>query len=226
MTEIDKSLIEITTNLGINHEVNKTAKKDLEQSRGEFFDAATKALEEGILAQRNVEAPRQTGGQRDIIETWIAKWHPGWRVVAIENTEDGYDVQLEEDPALKKFVFVNPDDEHVYQRNAIQGNPSVDDDLLKSEDPDLWERISNPVPYQGLELLRDFCEFMDIGYSDMMGWIKAVQSGTDWPRVLVDPEEISDEDLAKMQKYLVPGSISLRLESPRVAKPEELEGDG
>jgi hypothetical protein len=222
MSDQDRSLIEITLDLGINHEVNKTAKKDLDTSRGEFFEAATKALEEGILAQRSVGIPRTLGGQRDLVETWAAKWYPGWRVVSVDDDEK---VQLEEDPSLKKFVYVNKEDGRVYQRNAIQGNPSLDDDALKADDPELWERISRPVPYPDTERLQEFCDFADVPYDTMMSWVETKQSGDDWARVLIDPEEMSDADMAAMQPYLVPAPVTLRLEAPRDAKPEELEDD-
>lgn len=222
MTDTDRSLIDITLDLGINHEVSKTSKSELEKSRGEFFDAATQTLETGILAKRTVEAPKALGGHRDLIETWAERWHPGWRVIATDDSEDNPAVQLEEDPSLKKFTFVNPDDGKVYTRNAIQGNPSLDDEQLKLDDPDLWVRISNPVPYPELDRLQEFCEFMDISYPDMMGWVQTKESGTDWPRVLIPIEEMSNEDFAQIEKYLVPAPISLRLESPRKAKPEDI----
>lgn len=218
----DRNLIDITFDLGINHEISKASKKDLESSRSEFFDIATKTLEEGSLAKRNITINDNCG---ESVDLYIEKWYPGWRMVKSKPIDDGFLVQIEEDPSLKKFVFINPSDGRVYQRNAIQGNPYLDDDKIKQRDPDLWERISNPIPYQNIDQLIEFCEFADIPYEIMMGWVETKQASYDWPRSLVDMDEMSDDDFNEIQKYLVPGSISLRLEPPRIAKSEDLESD-
>ena len=42
------------------------------------------------------------------------------------------------------------------------------------------------------------------------------------PRMLKDLDKVSNKDLAAMQAYFVPGSMVVKLDAPRQAKPEEL----
>lgn len=41
-------------------------------------------------------------------------------------------------------------------------------------------------------------------------------------RVLKDLDTVSDKDLAALQEYFVPGKMTVKLDAPRAAKPEEL----
>jgi hypothetical protein len=104
------------------------------------------------------------------------------------------EVVIEEDPSFKKFVYINHEDGYVYRRNVSQAGPSLDDDRLKAENPKLWKRITQEEEIPA----------------------KVV-------RVLKDLETLPDKDLAAMQEYFVPGSMTVKLDAPRKAKPDELD---
>lgn len=222
--EQERTLDEITLDLGINHLVEKEAKEEKENGRSEFFAAATATLEKGILAQKVVEVS-MAGALNESPEEWVAKWHPGWRVVEIK-TEDSQNssIQLEEDPSLLKFTYVNEEDDQVYCRNATQGVPQFDDDGLITDHPDLWKRISTPIDPPGLPLLVEYCEDHD-QLKDMVSWIELARLKEDWPRIMIPLEDMSAADLLVVQQYLVAAPIKLVLLAPRAAKPED-ESDG
>ena|ERR1019366_1994259 len=107
---------------------------------------------------------------------------------------DDDSVLIEEDPSFKKFVYINHEDGYVYRRNVSQSGPSLDDDRLKAENPKLWKRITQEEEIPA----------------------KVV-------RVLKDLETLPDKDLAAMQEYFVPGSMTVKLDAPRKAKQDELD---
>jgi hypothetical protein len=111
----------------------------------------------------------------------------------VYENDDG-SVIIEEDPSFKKFVYINHDDGNLYRRNVSQSGPSLDDDRLKVENPKLWKRITQEEEVPA----------------------KVV-------RVLKDLETLPDKDLAAMQEYFVPGSMTVKLDAPRKAKPDELD---
>jgi hypothetical protein len=110
------------------------------------------------------------------------------------NDNDDGSVLIEEDPSFKKFIYINHGDGYVYRRNVSQAGPSLDDDRLKAENPKLWKRITQEEEVPA----------------------KVV-------RVLKDLETLPDKDLAAIQEYFVPGSMTVKLDAPRKAKPDELD---
>lgn len=112
------------------------------------------------------------------------------------NDNDDGSVLIEEDPSFKKFVYVNHEDGYVYRRNVSQGGPSLDDDRLKVENPKLWKRITQEEEIPA----KVVC-------------------------VLKDMETLPDKDLAAIQEYFVPGPMTVKLDAPRKAKPDELDAE-
>lgn len=56
----------------------------------------------------------------------------------------------------KPFEFVNESDGFLYSRQISQGAPSLDDEKLKREDPELWEEITYvPEPERILRPLEE-----------------------------------------------------------------------
>lgn len=200
-------LEEVCTKLGKAHKAQKEEKDNLENGRNEFFTLATETLEKTTLAKMVVEWPEGV----DPLE-YTSRYYPGWRAVKLVD----HKVQLEEDPALKKFVFVNPVDGKVYQRNAIQGQPQLDDELLREKDPDLWIRITD---VENRAWLGNLLYEMNVEPDE----IDEILITYDAPRVLKPADELDPEDLAAITDYLVPSPITLRLESPRKATDEELQ---
>lgn len=209
-------LAEITTQLGKTYVTAKGSAKNLDAEKKKFFKACTEAIEaDRTLAQQTIEIPDY--GQGDI-EAYVAKWHPGWRIVE-GKAETAI---IEEDPSLQKHVYVNQEDGQVYQRNIKEDTPQLDDELLRSKDSDLWEQITCPAKqYTWLMEFRDWVEGNAIKrlVDDFMD---AVDQGDE--RELRPLDDLSDEELDAISEYVVPGKLSTRLEPPREAKPEELDG--
>ena len=89
---------------------------------------------------------------------------------------------------------VNHDDGNIYRRNISQAGPSLDDERLKQENPKLWKRITEEREVPATVV-----------------------------RALKDLETLPDKDLAAMQEYFVPGPMTVKLDAPRKAKPDELD---
>jgi hypothetical protein len=190
-------LAAITTKLGSAHATSKKAEKELKESRSEFFVAIDdEIVENETLARQTIELPSDipfpVNEDDQGVINYVKQFHPGWRLADVGSKENTY--IIEEDPSFKKFVYVNRKDGQVYRRNVSQAGPSLDDERLKEENPELWKRIteSKVIPRQVT-------------------------------RVLKDLETVSNKDLAEMQEYFVPGPMTVKLDAPRKAKPDELD---
>lgn len=183
-------LSQITKDLGSAHQSSKELEQELKNCRSKFFEAVNEQiLSSETLARQTITVPEDMEP-----EAYIKHFHPGWRMVdpgSKEHMRTQTPYIIEEDPSFKKFVYVNHDDGNVYRRNVSQAGPSLDNERLEEEDPELWKRIS-------------------------MSKVQRV-------RVLKDMEEISNKDLAAMQEYFVPGPMTVKLDAPRKAKPDELD---
>jgi hypothetical protein len=174
-----KKLSTITTKLGKDHKLQKKYKKNLEADRKEFFAAVDREIAKQPLARRTFDL-NQTQEQLD---EWVLRFNPGWRIVEIDHGK----VIIEEDPTLKKFSFVNEKDGQVYTRGIVEEAPSLDDEKLQADHPDVWEKLTEPK------------------------------------RVLMDLSQADPADLAIMEKYLVPGQLKPRLETPRKVKVDDTD---
>src|SRR4051812_18767479 len=131
------SLEDTTSKLGEFHRKWKEAEKEKEKYKKQFFSEITEEVANEVVAQsvETVEAEDDEAAVR-ISERRFRRHH----VVDVRERADGdWDVVLEENPAFKPFVYVNPDDGQVYQRVVIDGSPYLDDDALREENPELWE---------------------------------------------------------------------------------------
>lgn len=153
-----RTLNKITADLGKAHKQNSKSKKNLEKYRQEFFDAVTFNLERKWRATKVIEIPSEALSlpSKDL-ENWIRVNHPGWQLQSLRSELNGfsglYEMVIEEDPALQNFVFLNSDDDMVYQRHAIQEAPVLDDEALKKDRPDVYARITKPVEPTPRELI-------------------------------------------------------------------------
>jgi len=193
MSDMPNNLQQITKQLGSAHKKKSEGEKELKASRAQFFEAIDQEiLSTQTLAQQTIEVPEDAADQEALLRH-VAVFYPGWQLGEVVPSvwADGLpsEIIIEENPAFKKFVYVNHEDGNVYRRNVSEGGPSLDDERLKAEDPALWKRITTT---------------------------KAV-------RVLKDMDTLPDKDLAAVQEYFVPGSMTVKLDAPRKAKPDELD---
>lgn len=144
------TLNDVTSMLGSQYRAWKAAEKRKDELKKDFFESVESTL--------SLETPAQTYEEIFASDDSLAaekaeKKFPTFRVLStLEAGEGVYRVVLEERIEFRPFVHINKDDGYVYQRQVTNGSPILDDDRLKAEDPDLWERISIlPVPERELK---------------------------------------------------------------------------
>lgn len=134
-----RDLIYITKLFGEAYDVAKRADGNKNLMKGEFFSAIDEILEEERRPHKTVNVPE---GEK--AENYVKRYYPGWRIFLTAD-EDGGHVEIERDPALMRYTFVNPEDKLVYARTTVEEGPSLDEEALAAEDPDLWAEITEPV---------------------------------------------------------------------------------
>ena len=232
MTEFDfESDIEaITKNLKKHHTGKKKEEQALQDSRDEFFAAATERLELQPRATRTIMIPAKAGKASGMgiiictdeeVETYVHRFYPEWKIVKIE--DEPFQVLVEEDPAWMKYTYISKDRKTIFQRGITQSSPYLDDASLKEDDPGLWLRITTCLIEEELRAFASSAA-QQIG-GEVIGQMQVyIEAHIDeWPRILKSFETLSEEDYAVMQDYIIPGKLSYRLESPRKPKREELE---
>lgn len=138
-TDIPQTLDEITDELVDSYNTFKDAEKEKDKDRLKFFKACDVEVQ-GDLARMTIEIPEGDSEPLDI-EEFVKVFHPGWRLVEGRAAT----AVIEEDPSSKPYVHINRKLGMVIKREVSQGGPSLDDERLKREDPDLWKRISKPT---------------------------------------------------------------------------------
>lgn len=220
------SLTDIRMTTNIFGSIYRSAKgkdgweKLLKETQQEFFDAVTAHLETTILAQKTVLQP---------------EYYPGWRILDDRdwhNEERG--ILIEEDPAIKPYAYVNTDDGYVYKRGVTRKEDTLDVERLREEDEDLYHEMTY-VDLSMKSLLQSAMLFAhvddiedppDTSEEDIQWAIDQAEAFTNWfdvERTFKEPKDWTPKQAAKLQKYLVPGTVSPRLVPPRKATEEELE---
>lgn len=228
MTEFDFNIEEVTAKVKEHHAGKKDEEKELAEARDEFFAAATERLEQQPRATRTIIVPTSFQGRiiasNEEVETYVHRYHPEWKIISIE--DEPFRVLVEEDPAWMKYTYVSEDRKTIFQRNVVQATEELDDAALREEDPELWLRITTSPEEQ---LLFQFAKEVDgesgVDY-EMIAWELrkfCTNHRDEFLRLLRPFDTLSEEDFTAVQKYIVPGKLSYRLESPRKPKPEELE---
>lgn len=218
---MSNELTKITKRFGTAYDRSKKAETALKTQQQKLFQAFNKDLENRLLARRSHHYPAWKELNEKDQNAWVKKHHPGWKVVGYER---GWLI-LEQDPAFQKFTFVNPVDGRVYGRTTVEGSPSLDDEALRNDNPELWKEITEwPEPWYSL------VEDLIVGYTTIPyapgaldTAVSRVLSDHGVQRVLKDINTLTDEQIMDMDDYFIPGPLTVRLVAPRTAKPEELE---
>lgn len=218
MSQLD----EVTKQFGDAYLIAKHAEEAKKSTQTAMFDAFTRHLSQRTLRQQTINIPDELVGE-DLtsIETWITRHYPGWRFVAqfdIGSTR----VIIEEDPKLVKFTHLNRDTGTIYGRTINQASPSLDDELLRTKDPALWERVTTwPEPWASL-VVATVRSMVSTRWSDATVNAKVDELLREQNVQRTLRTDLSDDDWQALEPYLVPGAITVKLMTPRVAKPEEL----
>lgn len=209
------SLVKITTDLGVAYKKWKSGEKEKDKAK-ELLWKEINALAEAEPEEKLITV--EGLADEDTIENYVEREHPAWRIDEWRKDDDGtYEVILLLRPELKDFTFVNAEDGMVYRRQFNNGSPTLDDDLLRRQDPDLWVRISDIPQYDDIaELVFE----AGVDHREIDEWIQKHWKG---PRTLKSLDSLDDDTLAEVQPYIHPGKPTVSLPAPRKAKPEELE---
>lgn len=221
--QLFQELREATADFGEAYDLAAQGKKLSETNKASFYDLADQALADERLPQKTIEIPLDYHGT---IAEFVAAYYPAWRVLRFQLISDEAPVEalIEKDPAKMKFTFTNPKDKKTYQRSYQEGHASIDIDRLRDEDPDLWLEISAwpSAPHLLGDYLKylfpesridiDFDKFLD-EHGERLGVERILRPSSEW----------SEKQAGALQKYAVPGKLTMMIVKPRQATEEELE---
>lgn len=181
--ETEETIKEIVEGLSVVYHAEKQAQKKKEEFRKSFFEAVTASFGDDDLAEDLVTVDAESG--EEAIRLAAAKY-PKYNIVDTRkhpDLEGKYEVIIEENPEFKSFAVEVGGE--VWQRQSVVGSPTVDDEALQAEDPDLFEAVTFvPEPERQMRSLA----------------------------------ELDDATLAKLERYIRRGKITLKLPAPKAVK--------
>lgn len=134
-----EAAVEVTSRLGEAYRAWKSSEKEKDEYRKRFFELADEALE-GTTVLERVEVEAESAEEA---LAQVEKRFPQWRVQDIRSLNNGwFQVIIEEDPSLRPYQFVNPDDGQVYSRQVSSGTMHLDEERLQADDPELFEAVT------------------------------------------------------------------------------------
>lgn len=130
-------LTKITKKLGSAYAEVKKWDKIKSESRKEFFDAVSNEHE--TLASKIVEVEADNLAQAiELAETY----NSGWVALSAVEEGSGYSVRMQENSEFKPFTYVNHEDGMVYQKQIVAGSIMFDDERLKRDHPDIYDKVT------------------------------------------------------------------------------------
>jgi hypothetical protein len=111
----------------------------------------------------------------------------------------------------------------VYGRTIVEPGPSLDDDRLRAEDPDLWDEITAwPEPFYSLvaDAIKQWLPM--VSEQEVAQYLEKYLTERGLQKTLSDPNSWTDSQIERTSKYFVPGPVKVRLIAPRKATAEEL----
>lgn len=209
---------EVIAELAPKYTTWKSSEKTKEKLRKEFLEAVTEFLKQGDLAEKvvTIEADDEDKA-RELAE----KLYPLWTVDELRPTPEvdqgSFDAILVENPQFLPFTIEY--DGKVWGRQIRSGSTFVDDERLMEEDPQFYWDISD---YQGEPLIREIIAFT-LGEEDpyapsVYEPLEAFcEQKRDGKRALKPLEDLTPEQMAKLQAYIYEGKPSLSFPAPRDA---------
>ena len=194
----------------------------------EFFQLATESLSKRSLPSKLVLLPEEMEqSPSSVIDDWVHKHHPGWDLVL----QRGCELHLKRNPSLMKFTFINPDDGMVYGRTTSGGKEYLDEESLKANNPDLYDKLAKWDPLYWSIVHRVIQKYLSWNGGpgglpllpiEIDRMTESHLESIDAPRY-IPLDDVIEEYAEELQPYLVPSPITVRLVPPRKAKPEDLE---
>lgn len=144
---------DIVKRLSDSYHTEKKAKKDKDEARNLFFEAITKNFTEDDLAEDLVvvdaeteeEALKQAESKYPTYTAEAAREHP--------EAEGKFEVIVRESPDYKSFSITV--DGELWQRQIVVGSPVIDEERLRSEDPELYEQVTTLPTERVMKPLKD-----------------------------------------------------------------------
>lgn len=212
--------------LGEVYFIRKEADDEQKKYRNEFFEAATEATKEEVLARLVVQTPQDITSEAEA-RAYAERYYPGYVAGEVTHKKgSGWSVSIEEDPALKTFEYAveveggiedakgNTHPGYRIVRTSRAGSAVLDDERLREKDPDLWNEITTIENY---DLIEDLLYQGNVDRDD----IDALIDSSGLPRVLKPIEDLEPEDVEKIKPYMHEGPRSVAL-NVYYAKEEEL----
>lgn len=216
MTE---ELRDVTAKLGMDYKQWKEGEKAKNKAREEFFKLATQAIP--ALEERVVTI---TADSEEAAREEIERIYPRHRLDDIRPLSPGasdWEAIIIENPALRKFTYVNPSDGMVYERQVSDGSPGLDDERLKAENPDLYARVTTVPNEDWIKDVMYHCGVVTINVDEEFNkYLRTLDGAPE--RTLRDLDSLEDKDLAELADYIYEGKPTVKLAAPRPAKEEEL----
>jgi hypothetical protein len=134
------ALDETTKELGKAHAAWKENEKEKNKYRDKFFREVTEAISDELPAKSVQKVTAKDIEEALRISQRRFSRH---KVIDCVDLGDGeFGVVLEDDPEFRPFTYINKIDGKVYSRVIAEGTPYLDDEGMRDEDPELWEKIT------------------------------------------------------------------------------------
>ncbi len=138
-----EDLSDITQRLGEAHRRWKEAEKAKNDARDEFFRAIKESAGPDMVAQGVEEI--EAVNEEEALRVAQRRFHRHKVLDVVEQDVGRWKVILEEDLDYRPYQYVNPIDGQVYSKIIAENAPSLDDEALQTDHPDLWNRITREV---------------------------------------------------------------------------------
>ena len=147
-------LEEITKELGLAYSRAKEWDKMKTDYRKQFFEAAVNT--HTTLAEKIVNINAKSLAEAI---TEAERLYPTWTPLSANETDNGFDVRIKENPEYIPFTFVNHEDGMVYQKQVAAGPVMFDDERFEKDHPTLYHVVTHvPEPKRQLRSLDDLSD--------------------------------------------------------------------
>jgi hypothetical protein len=217
MTTKVKSPAEIVAELAPAYQEWKGGEKSKNKLKDEFFEAITAELAQGELAEQIILVEDAATPQEG--EEWIEKRNPFWEVTDFRANPEpdgmGYEYIITERPEYKDFYI--DFDGKTYGRQVAQGPTLIDEEEIEENDPEFFWEITE---FQDEKIVQSVIDFLYDTSDDVERFEALMSYGAEMnlKRVLKPIDELSPDQLAKLQPYSYQGKPVVKLPAPKKAK--------
>jgi hypothetical protein len=140
----------ILAKLDEGYEQWKTGEKQKNEYKDKFFQAITEEMAQSVLAEDLAVVAAHT---EEDARARLARYYPRHVVEAVRPADEGfYEAIIVENPAFLPHAVTF--EGLVFERQIVSGALLLDDERLKEEDPELWEKVTYvPEPKRTLRPL-------------------------------------------------------------------------